>query len=86
MVYRGIVIAVNSGDRFKTILASGLIAVFAVQTILNIAVVTGSIPPTGLPMPFVSSGGSSLVSFMVAFGLLLNISNGRPSTLSVIKP
>jgi len=86
IIYRGIIIAVNSGDRYKTILAAGLISVFAVQTVLNNAVVTGSIPPTGLPMPFVSAGGSSLVSFMVAFGLLLNISYNRPSTLNVTKP
>ena len=86
IIYRGIVIAINSGDRYKTLLASGIISVFAVQTVINIAVVTGSIPPTGLPMPFVSAGGSSLVSFMVSIGLLLNISYGRPYTLNPIKP
>ncbi|MGI6700916.1 MAG: putative lipid II flippase FtsW [Christensenellales bacterium] len=86
IIYRGVVIAVNSGDRYKTILAAGLISVFAVQTVLNIAVVSGTVPPTGLPMPFVSAGGSSLVSFMVATGLLLNISYCRPSTLRAVKP
>lgn len=86
IIYRGIVIAVNAEDRYKGILASGVTAVFATQTMLNIAVVIGAIPPTGLPMPFISAGGSSLVSFMGAFGILLNISKGRPSTLSQIKP
>lgn len=86
IIYRGVVIAINSGDRYRTILAGGLISVFTVQTVLNIAVVTGSIPPTGLPMPFISAGGSSLVSFMVSIGVLLNISNGRPDTLYIRKP
>lgn len=86
IIFRGIVIAYNAGDRYKTILAAGIISVFAVQTILNIAVVTGSVPPTGLPMPFISAGGSSLVAFMASIGLLLNISKGRNSTLSVLKP
>jgi cell division protein FtsW len=86
IIYRGVVIAINSGDRYKTLLAAGIIAVFAVQTVLNIAVVIGAVPPTGLPMPLVSAGGSSLVSFMAAFGLLLNISKDRPGTLKASKP
>ncbi len=46
----------------------------AIQTLLNFAVVTGSIPPTGLPLPFISYGGTSLVVFMSAMGILLNLS------------
>lgn len=86
IIYRGIVIAINSDNRYKTLLSAGIISVFATQVALNIAVVTGSIPPTGLPMPFVSAAGSSLISFMTAMGLLLNISKGRPRTLRAPKP
>lgn len=86
IIFRGVVIAINSGNRYNTLLAIGLISVFAVQVVLNIAVVIGAIPPTGLPMPFISAGGSSLVAFMVAIGLLINISRGRPSTLYTLKP
>ena len=48
--------------------------IVAIQVIINIAVVTGSIPPTGLPLPFISYGGSSLMMFMGASGVLLSIS------------
>jgi len=46
----------------------------AIQTIINIAVVTASMPPTGLPLPFISYGGSSLAIFLSSIGVLLNIS------------
>lgn len=69
----GIRIAMNAENRFDSILAFSLTSVVAVQTILNVAVVTGSVPPTGLPLPFVSAGGTSLVSFFMATGLLFGI-------------
>lgn len=73
VIVRGARIAVNCRDAFEFYLASGIVSVIAVQTIVNLAVVTGSIPPTGLPLPFVSYGGTSLVVFMSAIGLLLNL-------------
>lgn len=73
LIWRGIVIAVRAKDRFQTYVAAGVSIVIAVQTLLNIAVVSGSVPPTGLPMPFISSGGSSLVVFAAATGLLEGI-------------
>lgn len=73
IVWRGIVIAMRATQRFDCYLAAGITAVIGVQTALNIAVVSGSIPPTGLPLPFVSAGGSSLLVFMIAIGLLQNI-------------
>lgn len=73
LIWRGIVIAMRARDRFQTYVAAGVSIVIAVQTLLNIAVVSGSIPPTGLPMPFISSGGSSLVVFAAAVGLLEGI-------------
>lgn len=75
VILRGVRIAVNSKDKFKCFLAGGISAVVAVQSLLNFAVVTGSIPPTGLPLPFISYGGTSLVVFMSAMGILLNLSS-----------
>ncbi len=74
IVLRGVRIAVNSKDKYRCFFAGGISAVVAVQSLLNFAVVTGSIPPTGLPLPFISYGGTSLVVFMTAMGLLLNLS------------
>ena len=54
-------------------LASGIAFIISVQTLLNVAVVTGSIPPTGLPLPFISSGGTSVMVFMAGIGICLNI-------------
>lgn len=72
-VWRSVVIALRAENRFQTYVAAGVGIVVAVQALLNIAVVSGSVPPTGLPMPFVSSGGSSLVVFAAATGLLEGI-------------
>lgn len=74
VIIRGVRIAVNSRDKFSCYLSGGISAVVAIQTLLNFAVVTGSIPPTGLPLPFISYGGTSLVVFMAAMGVLLNLS------------
>lgn len=70
----GIKIALNAKDRLGTYMASGIVSVIAMQVLINIAVVTGSIPPTGIPMPFISAGGTSLSVFMGAIGILINIS------------
>ena len=69
-----IIIARRAKTRFGMLFVAGVASVIAVQTILNIAVVTGSIPPTGLPLPFISAGSTSLIVFMSAIGLCLNIS------------
>lgn len=69
----GIKISLNASDRLGAYLASGITTVIAVQLLINIAVVTGSIPPTGIPMPFVSAGGTSLSVFMGAIGVLCNV-------------
>lgn len=67
-------IALGAKDRFGCLLACGVGIVIAVQTMLNIAVVTGSIPPTGLPLPFISSGGTSVAVFMAAIGVAISVS------------
>lgn len=73
-IWRGIKVAMKSQDTYGTLLAVGITSIIAVQAIINIAVVTGSMPVTGVPMPFISYGGSSLVINMIAMGILLNIS------------
>jgi len=73
LIYFLIKIALNAKDRFGALLCSGVAFVIGVQTLLNIAVVSGSIPPTGLPLPFISSGGTSVMMFMAAIGICLNV-------------
>ncbi|MEG1646213.1 MAG: putative lipid II flippase FtsW [Clostridia bacterium] len=73
IIWRGISIAIKCQSRFGCYCAVGIVAIIAIQTMLNIAVVSGSIPPTGLPLPFISAGGSSLVVFMASVGILEKI-------------
>ncbi|HEY8444178.1 MAG TPA: putative lipid II flippase FtsW [Clostridia bacterium] len=73
IIYRCFKVAFNAPDRLGFYMASGVGAIIAIQVAINIAVVTGSIPPTGLPLPFVSAGSSSLVVFMGGIGIVQNI-------------
>ena len=66
-------VGMKSNNKFSAFLCFGIGAIIAIQTILNIAVVTGSIPPTGLPLPFISAGSTSLLVFMSAIGVVLNV-------------
>lgn len=74
LVWRGIKIAMNSQDQFGSLVATGITAQIAFQSIINIAVTTNTIPNTGQPLPFVSYGGTSLAIAMSMMGILLNIS------------
>ena len=74
LIVRGIVIAIRAKDTFGSLVAIGITALIASQVILNIAVVTNSIPNTGISLPFLSYGGSSIVILLGAMGVLLNIS------------
>ncbi len=73
LIFYGFKIAIRAKNRFGCYLATGITTILAVQVVLNIAVVTGAIPPTGLPLPLISAGSTSLVMFMGGIGLLLNI-------------
>ncbi len=73
LVYFLLKIGMGSKDRFGCLLSCGVAFIIGVQTLLNIAVVTGSIPPTGLPLPFISSGSTSLIMFMAGIGVCLNV-------------
>ena len=66
-------IARRAATRYGCLLVTGIAAVIAIQTILNVAVISGSIPPTGLPLPFISAGSTSLLVFMSAVGVVLNV-------------
>jgi cell division protein FtsW len=72
-MWLGIRAATNAPDRFGGLLALGLVAWVAAETLINIGAVLGVLPVTGIPLPFISFGGSSLVITMVAAGLLINI-------------
>ena len=74
IIYRGIKIAYNSKDLFGYVLAMGITMIFGIQALVNVLVVTGSIPPTGLPLPLVSSGNTSIIIFLAEMGILYNIS------------
>ncbi|MDA8345976.1 MAG: putative lipid II flippase FtsW [Thermaerobacter sp.] len=79
LTLRGLRVAMLAPDRFGALLATGLTAMVAVQALLNIAVVTASMPITGVPLPFISYGGSSLLFALAGIGVLLNVSRHRVS-------
>ena len=74
LIYRGIKIASMAKDFFSFLLAMGIVLVYGIQTLFNALVVSGSIPPTGLPLPLISSGNTSLIITMASMGVLYAIS------------
>jgi rod shape determining protein RodA len=73
LIWRGIRIATLSKDAFGTLLATGITALFAFQLFVNVGMTMGIMPITGIPLPFVSYGGSSMITNFLAVGLLLNV-------------
>lgn len=73
-IWRGILIAMKAPDMFGSLVAAGITAMVGIQVIINIAVVTSSMPATGMPLPFFSYGGTALVILLCQIGVLLNIS------------
>ena len=74
IVFRGVRAAARAKDEFGFMLALGITMIFGIQTLVNVLVVTGSIPPTGLSMPLVSSGNTSIIIFMAEAGIVYNVS------------
>lgn len=74
LLYRAVRIALKAPDRYSMLLVFGLISLTIVQVLLNIGVATSSVPPTGIPLPFFSAGGTSFVFQMISMGMILNIS------------
>ena len=77
LILRGFWIALHAPDRFSTVLCAGLISLIAVQTILNLGVVTNLLPSTGIALPFFSYGGTALAVNLAQMGIVLSISRGR---------
>ncbi|MGL5433831.1 MAG: FtsW/RodA/SpoVE family cell cycle protein [Lachnospiraceae bacterium] len=75
MIYRFMLIANNAPDLFGALLVVGVMGHIAIQVILNIAVVTNTIPNTGITLPFISYGGTSVLFLMVEMGMVLSVSN-----------
>lgn len=80
LIYRGVLVALKCRDRFGSMLAAGVTSVIAIQVIVHILVTIGWAPTTGQTLPFISAGGTSLVFFMAATGILLNVSRYTTNT------
>ena len=72
--WRGILISMRAKDMFGSLIAIGVTTLVAIQAIINIAVVTGTVPTTGMSLPFFSYGGTALLLLLGSVGILLNIS------------
>lgn len=80
LLWRGVLVALKHSDEpFSMLMATGITSMIAVQVIINIAVVTNSIPNTGIPLPFISYGGTSMIILLFSMGILMNISKYRKS-------
>jgi cell division protein FtsW len=79
IMWRGLRVALHAPDRFGSLVALGLTMMIAAQAFVNISVVLGLLPTKGLPLPFVSAGGSSLIVSLAGMGVLLNISQHASS-------
>ena len=77
LIWRGYWIALHANDRFSTVLAAGLVTQIAIQTILNMGVVTNLLPSTGVALPFFSYGGTALAVNLAEMGIILHISRFR---------
>ena len=74
LICRGFMIAVKARDRFGMLMVTGLTAQVGIQAVLNIAVVTNTIPNTGISLPFFSYGGSALLMLLAQMGIILSVS------------
>ena len=80
LILRGYWIALRASDRFSTVLAAGLVTLIAVQTVLNLGVVTNLLPSTGIALPFFSYGGTALAVNLGEMGVVLSVSRQRNET------
>lgn len=76
-IWRGIIIAMKAPDMFGSLVATGITALVMIQVVINIGVVTNTIPNTGMSLPFFSAGGTALIILLSMCGILLNISKSR---------
>lgn len=90
LVWRGVMVAIKSKSILGCLIASGIVTLISVQVIINVGVVTNTIPNTGIPLPFISYGGTSIAVTMTMIGVLLSVSRGqlqskKPSNTNVRK-
>ena len=85
LIYRLFMIALKAQDRLGFYLATGVAVMLGLQVIINVAVVTASMPATGITLPFISYGGTSIWSFMMVMGIALNVSKQRQPLGEVIQ-
>ncbi len=76
-IWRGITIAMRAPDMFGSLVAVGITTMIGIQALFSIAVVSSSMPVTGVPLPFFSYGGTALIILLACCGILLNISRYR---------
>ena len=76
-VFRGLFLAMNTQDLFGRLLATSLVLTFFVYVVINIVMVSGLLPVVGLPLPMLSYGGTSLVTLMAAFGIVMSVNSHR---------
>lgn len=74
LIWRGLYVAYNAPDKLGFLLAAGVMMMIGIQLVLNIAVVTSSMPPTGVTLPFVSYGGNAMLLFCASIGIVFNVS------------
>ena len=73
LIWRLMVVIINARDLYGSLLVVGVMAHVSVQVLINIAVVTNTIPNTGIPLPFISYGGTSLTFLLVEMGIVLSV-------------
>ena len=76
LIWRLMIIANNASDLFCALLVVGVLGHIAIQVILNVAVVTNSMPNTGVSLPFISYGGSSILFLLIEMGLVMSVARG----------
>ncbi|HOX39498.1 MAG TPA: putative lipid II flippase FtsW [Candidatus Brocadiia bacterium] len=86
LLWEGLNVALGSEDYFTFLLAYGVSVLITLQAIINVAVTTGSVPPKGLPLPFISAGGSSLVFTMFAGGVLMHLAGRNAGKRTPLLP
>jgi cell division protein FtsW len=85
LLYSGIRIAAKAPDAFGRLLAGGIVSWLGLQVVVNLGAVTGLLPVTGVPLPLMSFGGSSLVVSLAAIGILVNIGRAESATAATTR-
>ena len=85
LIYRGVLAAMRAPDLTGCLIATGVTSIISIQVIINVGVVCGVVPPTGVVLPFISYGGSNLIVFMGLVGILLNVSRYSVKSIKIRK-